>query len=556
MDLSEIKKTEWDYIFVGGGLSASVVSHRLLEFDPKLKILVVEAGPNANDRADIVWPNSTNLMGGDFDWKYKTVKQTHLNDRKIDWASGKALGGGTTINNNGWIRGDKFDYDLWGTQVNDSRWSYDGQLPFMKKSENFQGEDVDTQHRGVSGPSFIQSVISTKRQWPLRDHVLKSWAELGIEALPGLDANAGNPVGVGDLQENKENGRREIASAVYPLEGITVLTETLVQKVLTGKTAEEISAVGIELENGVEIYGREVILSAGAARTPQILMLSGIGPSEELNKFNIFVVLDQPEVGKNLADHTIFHHAWKVKNPADGWALGSNNPLFAKPQYGWGCPMDFLATADVPKEGLIAAITEDEGVPPDPSTHPLLNKKRAFVENIFMYAGAPDGSLVSMALIMLLTTSRGSVTLASGDIKDHPVIDPNYLSTAVDRYAIREGLKMQIKFAGSDTTIVGREILDGEKGAPGFDKVLSTDSTDEYLDARLRTGVSTSFHPMGTAAMGAVVDTDLKVKGVKNLRVVDTSVFPVVITGHLQVATFALAEQAAEIIYADRREPI
>ncbi|KAI0117139.1 putative GMC oxidoreductase [Daldinia grandis] len=554
MDILEIKETAWDYIFVGGGLSASVVSHRLLEFNPKLKILVVEAGPNVNDRADIVWPNSTNLMGGDFDWKYKTVQQSHLNGRQIDWASGRALGGGTAINNNGWVRGDRVDYDLWGSKVNDSRWSYDGLLPFMKKSESFQGENISKQQRGVNGPSFIQSVISTNRQFPLRNHALQSWAEIGVETLPGLDANAGNAIGVGDLQENKVNGRREIASAVYPLDGVTVLTETLVEKVLTEKTAGGISAVGIKLESGVEIRGREIIVSAGAARTPQILMLSGIGPAEELNKFKIPIVLDQPEVGKNLIDHTIFHHAWKVKNPAEGWALGSDNPLFAKPQYSWGCPMDFLATTDVPKEGLIAAITKDEGSAPDPLTHPLLNQKRAFVENIFMYAGAPDGSLVSLAIIMLLTTSRGCVKLASGSIRDHPLVDPNYLSTAVDRYAIREGLKIQIRYAGSDATIIGREILDGEKGAPGFDQVLSTQSTDEHIDARLRAGVSTSFHPMGTAAMGSVVDTNLKVKGVENLRVVDTSVFPVAITGHLQVATFALAEQAAEIIYADRHE--
>ncbi|KAF3055887.1 Pyranose dehydrogenase 3 [Daldinia childiae] len=554
MDISEIKETTWDYILVGGGLSASVVSHRLFEFNPKLKILVVEAGPNANDRPDIVWPNSTNLMGGDFDWKYKTVQQPHLNGRQIDLPSGKALGGGTTINNNGWVRGDRVDYDLWGSKVNDARWSYDGLLPFMKKSENFQGENINKQQRGTDGPSFIQSVISTNRQFPLRNHALQSWAEIGVEALPGLDANAGNAIGVGDLQENKVNGRREIASAVYSLDGVAVLTETLVEKVLTNKTAEDISAVGIKLESGVEIRGHEIIVSAGAVRTPQILMLSGIGPAEELNKFKIPVVLDQPEVGKNLIDHTIFHHAWKVKNPADGWALGSNNPVFAKPQYGWGSPMDFLATTDVPKEGLVAAITEDEGSTPDPLTHPLLNQKRAFVENIFMYAGGPDGSLVSLALVMLLTTSRGSVKLASDSIRDHPLVDPNYLSTAVDRYAIREGLKMQIRYAGSDATIIGREILDGEKGVPGFDQVLSTESTDGDIDARLRAGVGTCFHPMGTAAMGSVIDTNLRVKGIKNLRVVDTSVFPVAITGHLQVATFALAEQAAEIIYADRRE--
>ncbi|KAK6948189.1 hypothetical protein Daesc_009953 [Daldinia eschscholtzii] len=554
MDLSEIKETSWDYVFVGGGLAASVVAHRLHEFDPKLKILVVEAGPNANDSPDVIAPSSTHLVKGVFDWKYKTVEQKHLNGRQIDWPAGKALGGGTLINSNGWIRGDKFDYDLWGSKVNDPRWSYDGLLPFMKKSESFKGENINKEQRGVDGPSFIQSVTSTNRHFPLRSHALQSWAELGVEALPGLDANAGCSVGVGDLQENKENGQREIASVVYPLDGITILTDTLVEKVLTEKTPEGIlSAAGVKLSNGEEIRGREIILSAGAIRTPQILKLSGIGPAEELNKFKIPVVLDLPGVGEGLADHTIFLHQWKLKDPSDGWALGSNNPLFSKPQYGWGSPMDFLATVDVPKEGLKAAIAEDEGSVPDPSTHPLLKPKRPFAENVFMYAGAPDGSLVTFALVMLLTTSRGSVKLASDNIQDHPLIDPNYLSTAVDRYAIREAIKMQIKFVGSDATIMGREIIDGATSVPGFDQVLSKDSTDEYIDALLRAGVGTCFHPMGTAAMGSVVDTDLLVKGVHNLRIVDASVFPVVITGHTQVATFALAEQAAEIIYAGRR---
>ncbi|RYP46409.1 hypothetical protein DL768_007376 [Monosporascus sp. mg162] len=554
MDISEISVTLWDYIFVGGGLCASVVAHRLLEFDTKLKILVVEAGPNANDRPDIVWPNSTNLIGGDFDWKYKTVKQPNLDNRSIDLPSGKALGGGTVINFGGWIRGDKFDYDLWGSTVNDSRWSYDGLLPFMRKSESFWSEVINRDQHGLDGPLPIQSVISTNREFPLRDRALRAWAELGVEALPGLDGNAGNPLGVGDRQENRNCGRREIAAVVYPLKGVTVLTDTLVEKLLIEKSPHDtgLSAVGIKLADGVEVRGRETILSAGAIRSPQVLMLSGIGPAEELAKFDIPVLLDKPGVGRNLSDHGLIYHAWKVKDPSAGWALGSSNPLFNKPQYGYGMPGDFIVSTDVPKNGLIAAIAEDEGATPDSATHPLLANKRTFTEHILLYVGAPDGSLVTSVLITMLPTSRGSVKLSSADIRDPPLIDPNYLGTAVDRYVAREGLKLQVKYLGSDATVIGREVLDGEAGAPGFDEVLSVDSTDEYIDARLRAAMSTSYHPMGTVAMGAVVDTDLKVKGVQDLRVVDASVFPVPITGHLQVAAFAMAEQAARIIYASR----
>ncbi|KAI5922272.1 GMC oxidoreductase-domain-containing protein [Camillea tinctor] len=169
-----------------------------------------------------------------------------------------------------------------------------------------------------------------------------------------------------------------------------------------------------------------------------------------------------------------------------------------------------------------------------------------------MSAGAADGSLVTFGAILMLPTALRSIRLASRDISDPPLIDHNYLGTAIDRHIAREAVKTQIKYAGSDATIIGREILDGEASAPGFERSLSVNSTDKYIDARIRASLGTSYHPMGTVAMGKVVDNDLKVKGVCNLRVVDTSVFPVVLTGHLQVAAYALAEQAAEIIYSNR----
>ncbi|KAI1806763.1 putative GMC oxidoreductase [Daldinia bambusicola] len=557
MDISQVSSVLWDYIFVGGGLAASVVAHRLSQFNSSLKILLVEAGPNANDRTDIVWFNSTNLVGGDFDWKDRTVKQSHLDGRVLDLPSGKALGGGTVINLAGWFRGDKTDYDLWGSVTSDPRWSYDGLLPYMRKSEKLFNDTLHPDQHGHNGPMVIQTAASTNRTFPLREHALQSWAALGIKPLPDLNSNWYHRLGVGDLQENRNKGKRQIASVVYPLDGVTVLTDTLVEKVLIEKTAahegseESTVAAGILLASGTEIRGKEIIVAAGAIRTPQILMLSGIGPADELKKFGIPILVENPDVGKNLADHALFYHAWKVKDPAAGWAYGSPNPIFKEPQYGWGLLFDLVVCSDVDKNGLAAAIAEDEGAVPDPSTHPLLAKERVFFEHLFMYTGAADGSLVTIGAMTMLPTARGSVTLASADIEDTPLIDPNYLGTAVDRYVIREAVKEEVKFAGSDATILGREILDGEVGAPGFDDVLTTESTDEYIDARIRAGLGVSQHPMGTAAMGKVVDNNLKVKGVKNLRVVDASVFPVVITGHLQVAVYALAEQAAEIIYSE-----
>ncbi|KAI1288784.1 putative GMC oxidoreductase [Xylaria venustula] len=554
---SDITSTSWDYIFVGGGHAASVVSSRLSQLDSKLKILVIEAGPNANNESNIVWSNSTNPIGGDFDWKDSTISQRHLDDRNVGFATGKALGGGTVINGGGWIRGDKFDYDLWGSIVHDKRWEYQGQLPFMQKSERWWNETWNLEQHGLTGPVPIQSVTSTKREFPLRKHTLQAWKELGFHELPYLDGNAGNPLGIAELQEGRNSGRRIISAVVYSLEGVTVLANTLVEKVLIENNVPGINglkAVGVRLADGTEVHGQDIILAAGALRSPQILLLSGIGPSADLAKFDIPVLLDQPEVGQNLADHAILFNAWKVRDPGAGWALGSPNPLFKQPQYGWGYPFDFLVNGDVPKAGLAEAIAEDEGVKPDPNTHPLLSHPRTFIEYIFMSFGAPDGSLVTFGAAPMLNTARGSIKLASANCNEPPLIDPNYLGTAVDRYVAREAVKMQIKFAGSSATVIGREILNGEAGAPGFDEVLSADSADDYIDARIRAGLGTCQHPMGSLAMGKVVDTDLKVKGVDNLRVVDASVIPVVITGHIQVAVYALAEQAAEIIYADKHD--
>ncbi|KAF0324817.1 glucose dehydrogenase, partial [Colletotrichum asianum] len=380
--------------------------------------------------------------------------------------------------------GDKIDYDLWGEAVGDDRWTYDGLLPYMKKAETFWDSTINSDQHGYDGPVGIQSVTSTKRPFPLREKVLQSWHEIGVEPIPLFDGNAGNPLGVAEYTENKSNGRREIAAAVYSLENVTVLTDTQVAKVLLSNSTEGLIATGIELANGTHILGRQTILSAGAVHTPQLLMLSGIGPRDELEAVGVDVKLEAPEVGKNYADHFLSPSTWNVKNPEEGWAVGS--PAFpTAEQYSWGTATDFIVCSSVPKEGLAKAIEEDEGAAPG-ADHPLLKQERTFFEHFFLYSGSTDGSKVAISGIFILPTSRGSIKLASGNITDSPLIDPNYLATAVDRYIVREGIRQEIAFAGSDATVLGREILDGESVPAGFDEVYTVNSTDEYIDARIR----------------------------------------------------------------------
>ncbi|KAJ0268621.1 hypothetical protein COL940_013219 [Colletotrichum noveboracense] len=513
----------WDCI-VGGGIAGSVVSNRLLQQDPALKILLIEAGPNTHAVENIEWIDMSSAIGGEYGWGFSSVPQGNLDNREIVSPVGKGLGGGTIINGAAWARGHKVDYNIWAQRVGDERWSYEGQLPYMRKTETLFDNSTNPLAHGHSGPIKIQSPGSTDR----------------------FDNNAGNNLGVADLQENRDKGKRQLASLRYSLEGVTVLTNSLVAKVLVEKSATgDLVSRGVQLANGTRILGHETILAAGAYRTPQILMLSGIGPAETLTKFEIPVLLDQPAVGKNFHDHVLIPTVWQLKNASAGYAKESGNPVFNQSQYSQGAFIDFMTVVSLPKDGLKAAIEQDEGPIADPAAHPLLNQDRAHSSHLLQYSGvSADGSAVLMISVVFINSARGSVTIQSADINDAPLIDPNFLGTAVDRYAARETIRRNIRLLTSNETVLGREIIAGELAA----SPLTADSTDEEIDARVRGMAGGCYHPAGTASMGAVVDTELRVMGVSGLRVIDTSVFPV--SANLQGATYALAEQAAEIIFS------
>ncbi|KAK8062873.1 glucose dehydrogenase, partial [Apiospora hydei] len=534
------------HIVVGGGLAGCVVASRLKEYQPSARILVIEAGPDVSQNQEILKFQSLEFLGGQFDWAYKTLPQKHCDEREVDIPAGRALGGGSIINGCGWFRGSRADFDSWADLL---RWP----VALLQKTEKWYSDELADQH-GHDGKFHIESPVSTNRLYPLAGITEQAWREMGSEPLPGNDMNAGTNLGVGQLNENRRDGARQVAPSVYSLEGVTVLTETMVGSILLSKgdATKEPEATGARLADGTEIRGRQVIVSAGAYRTPQILVHSGLGPKEVLEKHGIEPILEAPEVGKNFTDHVMMRMNWKLKDLTKGYAIDFQNPspLFLEPQFAKGSPASYVVSATVPREGLEAAIAKDEGGKVDPE-HPLLKREFAMMETMMLYLAVPplkpDGVHISSFLMAMKPTSRGTVTIASKDPTDPPLLDPNYLATEVDKYVWRHSLRQAAKLMTGDTTVLGRDIVAGE--AP-FDEFgpLTTDASDEELDKRVQGQGTSTYHGAGSCSMGSVVDTNLRFKGVQNLRVVDASVIPIAIGAHIQAAVYALAEQAAVII--------
>ncbi|PVI02584.1 GMC oxidoreductase [Periconia macrospinosa] len=502
-----MSSTTADYIIVGGGLAGCVIASRLSQSEKKPSVILVEAGPDpaGKPNTDTIL-NGLSLLGGELDHAFQSAPVPTTANRQHFLPAGKVLGGGSILNFGGWLRADVADYDAWGEAVGDRSWSYEGLKPWLDKVES---------HLGAAPISS-----DPNRIYPLRNAVKTAWDELGSQPA---DKAKGSISGIVEVKENTQNGLRQPSYAAYPLERVTVMTNTVVHRVnFSGK-----QATGILLADGREITAqKEVIITAGAYRTPQVLILSGIGPPDVLSSHGIPVVQPSPGVGKNLFDHFAVYLAFRLRDPSKGYALGS--PAFNNPSFFKGLPYDWAVGHSTTDLYEVLVVYVPPGIP-----------------------GIPvDGTHIATSTMLLLPTSRGTVTIKSKDPNDPPEIQPNYLATELDRevltHAARRTLNALLGTEALKPIVKGETPPSGE-GLEGL-KPLTLDVSDSDLHERiLRTGMQ-HHHSGGTAAMGSVVDVDGKVKGVERLRVADGSVLPVPLGGHPQATLYAVAEKLADAI--------
>lgn len=533
----------YEYIICGGGTVGCVLAARLSQAGRR--VAVIEAGPE--DYSELIMDpmGAPKLWGSTYEYPMQTIEQAGLDHQKMPIYAGKLVSGSSAVNFGMWTRGHSVDFDMWAETVGDERWSYEKMLPYFKKVEKHYDPDGNPELHGFDGPI---STTAGACQYPLRETMAKALDGAGLPFNP--ESNGGNPLGYGWYAENWKDGRRQPAGKAYDLSKATVITNSVVAHV---DVDESKTASGVTLTSGTKYTAtREVIISCGALKTPQLLMLSGIGPEEHLSQLCIKTLVDLP-VGHGYHDHPSATIFWKLKDPDKGLALGSTS--FNNPEYFKGSPMEWLVTSSTPHEDLVRAVEADKANPDD---HPLLKKEpRSNFEIMFCYGpivsgGSSfqlpyDGTHISSPVVLLLPTSRGALTLASADPTADPILDPKYLQTNTDLATLRAGLRLALRIMETDAA---KEVVDGETPPPGH-APLNSGSSDADLDRRIRAVGATYNQNAGTAAMGKVVDSQCRVKGVKKLRVCDASVLPVSLAAHYQAPMYALGEAMADAILAD-----